>query len=105
MAWAFSLWAQMTAHPDRLNISPESEQVNPLWALAGRNADGAIALLIVNPTDTPTSWQAVFAGRETPASATLYQVSDTAEGVQAFIPEAPAAEIEDYTVQLLIVRP
>ncbi|HFD39453.1 MAG TPA: hypothetical protein ENJ31_06345 [Anaerolineae bacterium] len=99
MAGAFSLWARMAAHPQRLNVSHGDDG---LWVLAGQDDGGEVALLIVNPTETPTSWQAEFAHRDLVQGATLYQVSDAAEGVQTFSLETPAAEIGAYTVQLLI---
>ncbi len=98
-ALAFSLWARMAAHPRRLNVSHGDDG---LWVLAGQDDGGEIALLIVNPTETPTSWRAEFTHRDLVQGATLYQVSDAAETVQAFSLETPAAEIGAYTVQLLI---
>ena len=80
-----------------------SDDPNRLWALAGQNADGEVALLIANPNDTPTSWQALFAGNA--AALTLMQVSDASDAVQTFTLETPAAEIGAYTVQLLVVKP
>lgn len=105
MAWAFSLWAQIAAHPDRLGVNSSAGQGNPLWVLAGQGETGEVALLIVNPSDAPTSWQVVFGGRKLTGGATLYQVSEAAEGVQTFTLESPAAEIGAYTVQLLIAHP
>lgn len=104
MAWAFSLWAQMAAHPDRLAVNPDAGQSDPLWVLAGQNGDGEIAVLIVNPMDSPTSWEAVV-GENVLQSAplTLYQVNDDAEGVQSLTLASPAAEIGAYTVQLLVI--
>ncbi|HHN93592.1 MAG TPA: hypothetical protein ENK17_02390, partial [Anaerolineae bacterium] len=97
-ALAFSLWARMAAHPQRLNVSHGDDG---LWVLAGQDDRGEVALLIVNPTETPTSWQAEFTHRDLVQGATLYQVSDAAEEVQTFSLETPAAEIGAYTVQLL----
>jgi len=102
-ALAFSLWARLAAHPRRLNVTVGGD--DGLWVLAGQDDDGEVALLVVNPTETATSWQADFGGRGLTGSVTLYQVSDAAEGMQAFTLESAAAEIEAYTVQLLIVRP
>jgi len=86
IALAFSLWAQMAAHPQRLNVTYEGER---LWVLAGQDERGEVALLVVNPTDTPTSWQATLAGRPLNEGATLYQVSDASDTVQTFTLETP----------------
>ena len=103
MALAFSLWAEMAAHPQRLAVTPTgSDDPNRLWVLAGQDERGEVALLIANPTDTPTSWEALFAGRDLVEGATLYQVSDASDEVQVSTLETPAAEIGAYTVQLLI---
>ncbi len=98
-ALAFSLWAQMAAHPRRLAVTGGG---GGLWVLAGQDERSEVALLIVNPTDTPVAWQVDFAGREPIRGATLYQVGDEGEEVQTFALETPAAEIGAYTVQLLV---
>ncbi len=107
MALAFSLWAEMAAHSQRLVVTPTgSDDPNRLWALAGQNERGELALLIANPNDTATSWKALFVSNAAEnAALTLRQVSDASEEVQTFTPEAPAAEIEAYTVQLLVASP
>ncbi len=101
-ALAFSLWARMAAHPQRLNVAHGDDG---LWVLAGQDESGEIALLVVNPTERPTSWQATYAGRDLGPGAILYQVSDAADTVQTFTLESPVVEIGAYTVQLLVVRP
>ncbi len=98
-ALAFSLWARMAAHPQRLNVSHGNDG---LWVLAGQDERGEIALLVVNPTETPTSWQATYAGRDLGPGAILYQVSDAADTVQTFSLASPVVEISAYTVQLLV---
>ncbi|HIP97047.1 MAG TPA: hypothetical protein EYH32_07515, partial [Anaerolineae bacterium] len=106
MALAFSLWAEMAAHPQRLAVTPTgSDDPNRLWVLAGQDERGEVALLIVNPTDTPTSWEALFAGRDLAGGATLYQVDDAGDEVQVFTLTKPAAELGAYTVQLLVAEP
>ncbi|HIQ02355.1 MAG TPA: hypothetical protein EYH30_09580, partial [Anaerolineales bacterium] len=102
-ALAFSLWARLAAHPQRLNVTAAGD--DGLWVLAGQDDDGEVALLLVNPTETATSWQAEFASRDLAGGATLYQVDDAGDEVQAFSLASPAAEIGAYTVQLLIVHP
>jgi len=100
---SFSLWAEMAAHPQRLNVTLGGD--GGLWALAGQDDGGQVALLIVNPTEIATSWQALFPGRDLSGGATLYQVSDASDEMQVLALETPAAEIGAYTVQLVIVNP
>ncbi len=102
MALAFSLWARAAAHFQRLGVTVTGGDA--LWVLAGQDESGEIALLVVNPTEMPISWQAQFADHDLSRGATLYQVSDASEEVQTFALETPATEIGAYTVQLLVVR-
>ena len=105
MALAFSLWAEMAAHPLRLSVTPTgSDDPNRLWVLAGQDEDGEVALLIANPDDTPTSWEVSFVGNAADnATLLLHQVSDASGEIQTFTLEAPRAEIGAYTVQLVIL--
>ncbi|MEA3309055.1 MAG: hypothetical protein U9Q70_06035 [Chloroflexota bacterium] len=106
MALAFSLWSQLAAHPSRMNITTTGGNASsPLWVLAGENAVGEIALLIANPHDIPTSWQAIFPLSEGIAQVTVQQVSDDQETVQTFTLSEPVTEIGAYTVQLVTIEP
>jgi len=106
MALAFSLWAKMAAHPQQLPYTlTGSPDPHPVWALAGQNEEGEIAVLIVNASDTPTSWKVLFSQGEAAQEATLYQVSDEDAALQVYTLNETAAEIGAYTVQLLIVTP
>ncbi|MBN1991769.1 MAG: hypothetical protein JW953_03630 [Anaerolineae bacterium] len=108
IALAFSLWAEMAAHPTRLNVSLSGGS-NPgqLWVLAGQNGSGEMALLLANPTDTSTSWQAFFPNNQAAPQATLSirQISDPAEAIQEFEIIEPSVEIGAYTVQLVTLTP
>jgi hypothetical protein len=107
MAWAFSLWARMAAHPLRLSYTlTGSPDPHPVWALAGQDESGEIAVLIVNASDTSTSWKVMLDFQEATESVTLYQVSgDDGAALQVYTLDEAAAEIGAYTVQLLVVAP
>ncbi|MFQ6102431.1 MAG: glycosyl hydrolase [Anaerolineae bacterium] len=110
IALAFSLWAEMAAHPQRLGVTAAdggsaTGSGQALWALAGQDERGEVALLIANPTDTAISWQARLAGHDLAGGATLHQVSPAGDEMQTLALETPAAEIGAYTVQLVIVNP
>ncbi len=78
VALAFSLWAKMASHPQRLAVSSTPE--GALWLLAGQDPAGEIALLIANPTDRPVKYtiSGVDVGRPT-----LFQVSDADEQIRS----------------------
>ncbi len=105
MALAFSLWAEVAAHPLRLNVTlTGSDKPNRLWVLAGQDETGEIAVLITNPGDTPTSWEARLPAEVAGSTTiTLKQVSDAADEVQVFTLTKPAAEIGAWTVQLVLI--
>jgi len=101
IALAFSLWAEIAAHPERLAVTVEGEG---LTALAGADEGGEIAVLIVNPTGEPISWKVEFnPSNPTAGVAKLYQVSNASEELETFSLESPTAEIGAYTVQLLVI--
>lgn len=94
---AFALWAEMAAHPTRIDIQGGSDS-DGLWALAGRDATGEVALLVVNTSASTASWQLTGA----PAGAlALREVSDTSDGIATRTLDAPGADIGPYTVQLV----
>jgi len=98
IALAFSLWAKLAAHPQRLAVS--STPGTALWMLAGQNDVGKVALLIANPTDAPVRY--AVTGVEG-GQLTLLQVSDDSDQVQSPAVDGKALEIGGQTVQLVII--
>ena len=98
IALAFSLWAQLVAHPQRLTVSAVPDTA--LWMLAGQNDAGETALLIANPTTVPVRY--MVAGVES-RRCTLLQVSDASEQVQALDVAGCVIEIGGETVQLVTI--
>ncbi len=97
IALAFSLWAQLAAHPQRLQASSAPEK--GLWLLAGQNDAGEIALLIANPTQASIRY--VVHGMEG-RRLTLFQVGDGGDAVQPLPVNGEGLEIGAETVQLII---
>lgn len=95
-ALAFSLWAQLSAYPQRLAVT--ATPTGTLWLLAGQNAAGERALLMANPTATMVRYTLGDAGQP----ATLLQVNDAAEEVQRLPVAETTGHIEAATVQLLL---
>jgi hypothetical protein len=98
VALAFSLWAQLVAHPQQLEVSTIPETA--LWILAGEDDSGEVALLVANPTDTPVRY--ALTGVEG-AQLILHQVSDADELVRVVTMDGNSAEIGSYAVQLVTV--
>jgi hypothetical protein len=105
VALAFSLWSQMAAHSQQLDVAISPS--NPgLWTLAGQNAEGEIALLIANATAASTSMSLAFSdSRNGPDyNLTVRTVSDASDEVETSAPEGNVIAIGAYTVQLVIIR-
>lgn len=105
VALAFSLWSQMAAHSQQLDVAISPS--NPgLWTLAGQNAEGEIALLIANATAASTSMSLAFSdSRNGPDyNLTVRTVSDASDEIETSAPESNVIAIGAYTVQLVIIR-
>lgn len=98
VALAFLLWAQLAAHPQQLALSSIPD--GALWALAGQNQAGEIALLLANPTARPVTY--TLSGVAV-ARLTLLQVNDTDEQIQSLTVSGEVIEIDANTVQLVII--
>ncbi len=98
-AQAFSLWAQMAAHPRtvRASVVPRTG----LWCLAGQDEAGERALLVANPTETPVLYRVLGLGQ---ADVGLLEVSDRSKEIRSLTPPPDGVEIGEYTVQLLTAR-
>lgn len=100
VALAFSLWARLVAHPQRLAVSSTLE--TSLWVLAGRDAAGETALLVANPTGASLHY--TLAGAEA-RPLRLLQVNDASDQVQSLTADGGDIAIADETVQLVIITP
>ena len=98
VALAFSLWAKLAAHPQRLAVSSTPDGV--LWLLAGQNQAGEIALLVANPTDVPVKY--TISGVDAHRLA-LLQVSDSSDKVQSLAVTENVMEIGGYAVQMVAI--
>ncbi len=99
IALAFSLWAELTRHPQLLALAlwPNGGQ----WALAGRDEAGEIAILLVNPTEQAFSYRVVLDGRR--ATPRLVKtVSERSDGVQVSEGEA-VLESAAHSVQIILL--
>lgn len=96
-ALAFGLWAQMVAHFERLSLTQSNDS---LWAIAGRNVNGEVAVLIANPTTAAHVWQ-LADGR---APLRVQTVSDASEALQESA-SGPSIELPAYSVQLVTFNP
>lgn len=59
IALAFCLWSEFSHYPQRRAVAFAPE-IRGLWALAGQNAQGNVAILIANSTETATIGQLAF---------------------------------------------
>ena len=98
VALAFSLWARLAAHPQRLAVS--SAPHGMLRLLAGQNQAGEIALLIANPTDMPVKY--TISGVDARRLA-LFQVSDASEQVQSLTLTGNVMGIGGNSVQMVAI--
>ncbi len=98
-ALVFGLWARLAAHPERVPVI-----VDPaagLWAIAGRNSAGELAVLVVNPTATAHVWRLDHSADR----ATLSEVSDAGTAVIETRPTGDVVAVAAYTTQLYVVGP
>ncbi len=80
-ALAFSMWAKFCECRERLTVSGPSPETGP-WVLAGRTAEGRVALLIANPSAQPISWDLSF-GRGAPTTGLhIEEVSEDTDSVR-----------------------
>lgn len=98
IALAFSLWTQVAAHPQQLEVSSAPQAA--LWMLAGRSESGETVLLIANPEETPLRYS--ITGTEGRRLA-LSQVNDASDQVQSLTVDGPVIEIGGETVQMVTI--
>lgn len=107
IALAFSLWAELVDHPDKLQLitTPDNSSEKGLWLLAGQNERGEVALLLANPNDKATNWQLALVDEKKAGALTVKQISDASEEIQIFRSAEPVVEIGPHTVQLVLLEP
>ena len=92
-----SLWAATAAHPNRLELTGGD---GALWALAGQDGDGEVALLAANPSSAETSYALVGIAADTPLR--ILQISAPATEVEEFAATVAGLSIPAYGVQLVL---
>jgi hypothetical protein len=90
---AFSLWAKMATHPQRLAVS--STPKIALWLLVGQNQAGELALLLANPIDKPVKYTILNVNTD---RMTFLRLNDSEEKVQAQAVYGNGIEIGGYEV-------
>ena len=98
IALAFSLWAELTRHPQKLALTASAE--SSLWTLAGQDEAGQTAILVVNPSEETITYRLILADGSAPPTVAVQMVSEAAETVQTFASGA-VIEAPPYSVQLL----
>ena len=103
-ALAFSFWASMASHPERLRVDAAGNDSNQLWLLAGRNSAGDAALLAANIGRQSLPLRiAPVAGRVMDGF-TLEEISDSSPGVTRRQVKGDSTIIGGYTVQLITFK-
>jgi len=102
---AFALWAELAAHPERLRLT--ASPAAALWGIAGQNEAGEIAVLVVNPYDTSTTYQFTEVNGQPLAQYTLRvsEVNDNTPTTQVFTPTTNIIAIGANTVHLALLNP
>jgi DNA-binding beta-propeller fold protein YncE len=105
IALAFELWAELAAHPERLVLTPTPD--SSLWGIAGRNAAGEIAVLVVNPHDTDTTYRFTDVNGQPlrQYAIRISEVNDNTPTTHVFTPTADVIPIGAYTVHLAVLSP
>lgn len=96
-ALAWKLWAATAAHPNRLELTGED---GALWALAGQDGDGEVAVLVANPSGMETSYALAGIAADTPLR--ILQISAPATEVEEFTATVAGLSIPAYGVQLVL---
>jgi len=97
-ALAFALWSRLAAHPHRVDLSV-TPAPTPLWALAGQNDGGEVAILLANPTPIPVHY--VVKGLEG-RRLMVYDVNKGTDRVRSRNVTGSALDIGGEAVQLIV---
>jgi len=97
IALAFSLWAKLAQHPQRLTVAASAE--TPLKVICGKNEAGEIALLMVNPSETTLCYSIEGLIQHT---CNIEQVSDASDQIEKISADTRAITIGAYRTQFLI---
>lgn len=95
------LWKQMVDHPTQRALSGQS--TGPLWAFAGQNEQGEVAVLLANAAAAPLTWSLAGAGDVRVAQ--LTRLRGTARALEETTVSASAAglgfTLDPYETALL----
>lgn len=98
VALAFGLWTELAnQYATRVKLTTETTSGTTLFALAGKAADGRIAILLANPSSA--SLGVNIAGLD--GSAAISRVSDAADLTQQLTRPANAVDLPAYSVMLV----
>jgi len=100
-ALAFSLWSELVAHLQALNITLSGP--NGLWILAGQNTQGETAILFANPSDRPATLTLLGTDGKPIEAAARQMVSDGSESIQESMGGAQV-QVPAYAVMLVIIQ-
>ena len=98
VALAFGLWSQIaTGYSGRMETTISTTSSATLYALAGKSADGKIALLLANPGSAALGITVSgFTG-----NVTISQISDAADSLEQVSGSVAGFELPGYSVQLV----
>ncbi len=105
-AHAFRLWAQVVGRFPMLLTTSHAPAEDGLWALAARNDEGEIAVLLSNIAAQDITWNLTFDNAVMEdCQVEIYQVDDAHNGRTAAIWAGGAVTIPAESVQLVILTP
>ncbi len=104
-SYAFEMWAQMAACRERLEVAATGAGANALWLLAGRDADGAVRLLIANPTPNEIAWRLRLPAASQTRRLVIQEINDVQPMPVRLTPPEPAARTPAYTTQMVVLAP
>lgn len=104
-ALAFSLWSEVFSYANRTGYTTSGSTA--LKAMAVKNSDGRIAVLVANTGDKQVRWTVSLTGGHSLSeyAMTLKTVNDSSNQVQGATPSGTEFDIPAYSVQLLSIQP
>lgn len=103
-ALAFSLWKRLADHPERLAIAAERLAGPALYAIAGRDAAGEIAVLVANPSSAAAAFR--VARRDGAVTQLLVEeVSDAAETIVSRPVTGDTVGVPPHAALFVTLRP
>jgi hypothetical protein len=107
-AYAFKLWSRIVnKYPTLLTIgAPSVSEGTTIWAIAGEDSAGDIAILVANPAGEDVYWDISYEGKEFSdfSRISLYEVDDTNTGETETTVTDAAILLPKYAVQLVMLE-